>query len=165
MVYLGGQRGNFQKLSLGSETLHITSEGSGEMFEGDFAKNWENMKHENKCKCQSKWCNEVYNVCFSWFWSFLVLFAHIFKNGLENQKIDPNQIICFWNPEIERKQPLSKKIWSKVIWGCERSLEVTFQYEDNPYVWYVLETWDQLEVEFNEIWFNYISKITWFPYP
>ena len=29
--------GDFQKLSYGSETLGITSEGLGEMFEGDFA--------------------------------------------------------------------------------------------------------------------------------
>ena len=32
MVYLGEQRGVFQKLSLGSETLGMTSEGLGEMF-------------------------------------------------------------------------------------------------------------------------------------
>ena len=37
MVYLGGQRGYFQKLSLGSESLEMTSEGLGEMFEGDFS--------------------------------------------------------------------------------------------------------------------------------
>ena len=29
--------GHFQKLSYGSETLHMTSEGLGQMFEGDFA--------------------------------------------------------------------------------------------------------------------------------
>ena len=38
MLYLGGQRGrDFQKSSLGSETLGMTSEGLGKMFKGDFA--------------------------------------------------------------------------------------------------------------------------------
>jgi hypothetical protein len=35
MLYLGGQRGYFQKLSYVSETLDMTSAGLGEMFEGD----------------------------------------------------------------------------------------------------------------------------------
>ena len=34
---LDGQRGDFQNLSLDSETLGMTSEGLGEMFEGDSA--------------------------------------------------------------------------------------------------------------------------------
>ena len=37
MLYLGGQRGDVQKLLLGSKTLDVTSEGLGEMFEGDSA--------------------------------------------------------------------------------------------------------------------------------
>ena len=37
MIYLAGQRGNLYKLSYGSETLCMTSEGLGELFEGDFA--------------------------------------------------------------------------------------------------------------------------------
>ena len=37
MLYLTVQRGDFQKLYLGSETLGMTSEGLGEMFEGDGA--------------------------------------------------------------------------------------------------------------------------------
>ena len=36
MLYLAGQRGYFPKLSKGSETLVITSEGLGEMFESEF---------------------------------------------------------------------------------------------------------------------------------
>ena len=37
MVYLGRHVRYFEKLSWGSETLDMTSEGLGEMFEGDFA--------------------------------------------------------------------------------------------------------------------------------
>jgi hypothetical protein len=37
MLYLAGKQGGFKKKSLGSETLCMTSEGCGEMFEGDFA--------------------------------------------------------------------------------------------------------------------------------
>ena len=37
MLYLDRQRGDFQKMSLGSKTLGMTSEGLGEMFEGDGA--------------------------------------------------------------------------------------------------------------------------------
>ena len=37
MLYLGGHVKYFEKLSWGSETLDMTSEGLGEMFEGDFA--------------------------------------------------------------------------------------------------------------------------------
>ena len=37
MLYLGGQRGYFQKLSKVSETSDMTSEGLGNMFEGDSA--------------------------------------------------------------------------------------------------------------------------------
>ena len=37
IIYLVGQGGYFQKLSYGSETLDMTSEGLGEMFEGDSA--------------------------------------------------------------------------------------------------------------------------------
>ena len=37
MTLLGGQGWHFQKSSLDSETLDITSEGLGEMFEGDSA--------------------------------------------------------------------------------------------------------------------------------
>ena len=37
MTLLGGQRGYFPKLSYGSETSDMTSEGLGEMFEGDSA--------------------------------------------------------------------------------------------------------------------------------
>ena len=37
MQVLGGQGRYFQKLSQGSETLDMTSEGSGEMVEGSFA--------------------------------------------------------------------------------------------------------------------------------
>ena len=37
MIYLGGQGGYFEKLSKGSETSDMTSEGLGEMFEGDSA--------------------------------------------------------------------------------------------------------------------------------
>ena len=37
MTYLGGQGGYFEKLSYGSETLDMTSEGLGEMFKGDSA--------------------------------------------------------------------------------------------------------------------------------
>ena len=43
---------------------------------------------------------------FAGFGSFLVLFAHIFKNGLENQKNDFLHMIYFRNPEIERYRPL-----------------------------------------------------------
>ena len=43
---------------------------------------------------------------FAGFGSFLVLFMRIFKDGIENQKFDPHQIIYFRNPEIERKRPL-----------------------------------------------------------
>ena len=35
MQFLGGKGGYFQKLSYGSETFDMTSEGLGEMFEGD----------------------------------------------------------------------------------------------------------------------------------
>ena len=35
MTLLGGQGGNFQKLSLGSENSDTTSEGLWEMFEGE----------------------------------------------------------------------------------------------------------------------------------
>ena len=34
---LGEKEGYFEKMSLGSETLDMTSEGLEEMFEGDFA--------------------------------------------------------------------------------------------------------------------------------
>ena len=37
IIYLVGQGGYFQKLSYGSETSDMTSEGLGEMFEGDSA--------------------------------------------------------------------------------------------------------------------------------
>jgi hypothetical protein len=37
MLYLVGHRGDFAKLTQGSETLGILSEGLVEMFEGDFA--------------------------------------------------------------------------------------------------------------------------------
>ena len=37
MTFWGGQEGYFQKLSLVAETSEMTSEGLGEMFEGDFA--------------------------------------------------------------------------------------------------------------------------------
>ena len=40
MLYVGRQRGDFQKLSSGSETLHVTSVEFGEMFEGNFADKW-----------------------------------------------------------------------------------------------------------------------------
>ena len=36
MLYLAGPRGYFPKLSKGSETLVMTSEGLGEMFESEF---------------------------------------------------------------------------------------------------------------------------------
>ena len=47
MLYLAGQREEFQKLSKGSETLCMTSEGLGEMFEGDFA---------DMCAANFRWC-------------------------------------------------------------------------------------------------------------
>ena len=36
MGILGGKEGYFENLSQGSETLDMTSEGFGDMFEGDF---------------------------------------------------------------------------------------------------------------------------------
>ena len=40
MPFLGAHReGGHQKFSLCSETLHMNSEGLGEVFEGDFAEN------------------------------------------------------------------------------------------------------------------------------
>ena len=37
MQFLGGQRGYFKKLSKGSETMDMISEGWRDIFEGDFA--------------------------------------------------------------------------------------------------------------------------------
>ena len=37
MLYLGGKGRDFQKLSYGSESLHMASGGLGEKFESDFA--------------------------------------------------------------------------------------------------------------------------------
>ena len=37
MQNLAGQRGKFQKLPKGSETLHMSSEALGEMFKGEFS--------------------------------------------------------------------------------------------------------------------------------
>jgi hypothetical protein len=52
---------------------------------------------------------------FAGFGSFLVLFAYIFKNGLENQKFAFLYRVYFQNPEIERYRPLSKFFQSEVI--------------------------------------------------
>ena len=49
-------------------------------------------------------------IIFAGFGSFFVPFGLIFKNGLENKKIDFLHTIYFRNPEIERNQLQSKKI-------------------------------------------------------
>jgi hypothetical protein len=43
-----GPRGYFQKLTYGSETLDMTSEGLGEIIEGDSEDGYQNTFHGNK---------------------------------------------------------------------------------------------------------------------
>ena len=53
MLYLAGQKGGCSKVVLGLQILGMTSEGLGEMFEGDFADAC-NKKHPSFAVCTHK---------------------------------------------------------------------------------------------------------------